>query len=59
MTTVDNLNIEASIQYAKNLEQFDAQIIQDAPIAFKAQEAVTDSTYVPHLSILTLSLIHI
>ncbi len=53
MTTVDNLNIEASIQYAKNLEQFDAQIIQDAPIAFKAQEAVTDSTYVPHLSILT------
>lgn len=53
MTTVDNLTLETSIQYAKNLEQFDAKIIQEASIASKVHTAVIDPTYVSHLSILT------
>lgn len=53
MTTVDNLNLETSIQYAKNLEQFDAKIIQEASIASKVHTAVIDPAYVSHLSILT------
>lgn len=53
MTTVDNLNIETSIQYAKNLEQFDAKIIKDASIASKVHTAVMDPAYLSHLSTLT------
>lgn len=53
MTTVDNLNLDTSIQYAKNLEQFDAKIIEEAPIASKVQAAVIDPAYVSNLSTLT------
>lgn len=53
MTTVDNLNLDTSIQYAKNLEQFDAKIIEEAPIASRVQAAVIDPAFVSNLSTLT------
>lgn len=53
MTTVDNLNLDTSIQYAKNLEQFDAKIIEEASIASRVQAAVIDPAFVSNLSTLT------
>lgn len=57
MTTVDNLNIETSIKYARNLEQFDEKIIRESSIGSKVHTAVIDPAYVSNLSILTSTLL--